>query len=125
MNFRPIRTESDYQEALKEIEILFDAAPDTPEYDRLDVLSTLVNAYETVHHPIELPDPIEVIHYYMDTRGLSYHDLEQYIGNQTSVMEVLSRQRSLTLEMIRRLNQGLGIPAEVLIQQYEPLRTSA
>ena len=125
MDFRPIRTESDYQEALKRIEALFDAAPNTPEFDRLKAFSILLEAYEAIHYPIEMPDPIEAIYHYMDARGLSQRDLEQYIGSKSSVTEVLSRQRSLTLEMVRRLNQGLGIPAEVLIQPYEPLRTSA
>jgi HTH-type transcriptional regulator / antitoxin HigA len=125
MEIYPIRNESDYQAALKEIEALFDAPPDTPEYDRLDLLSTLVEAYEKVHYPIEMPDPIEAILYYMDTRGLSRRDLEPYLGSRARVSEVLSRKRSLTLEMIRKLNQELGIPAEVLIQSYESMQTSA
>jgi HTH-type transcriptional regulator/antitoxin HigA len=125
MELRPIRTESDYQAALKEIEVLFDAPPNTPEYDRLDLLSTLVEAYGKVHHPIEMPDPIEAILYYMDTRGLSRRDLEPYLGSRARVSEVLSRKRSLTLEMIRKLNQELGIPAEVLIQSYESMQTPA
>jgi HTH-type transcriptional regulator/antitoxin HigA len=125
MELRPIRTEEDYQEALQEIEQLFDAAPDTPEYDRLDVLSTLVEAYEAEHFPIEFPDPIEAIHYYMDTRGWSRRDLEPCLGSRSRVSEVLSRKRPLSLEMIRNLHQKLGIPAEILIQPYEPVRTSA
>lgn len=119
MELRPIRTETDYQEALQEIELLFNATPNTPEYDRLDVLTTLVEAYEKKHFPIELPDPIEAIHYYMETRGLSRRDLEPCLGSRARVSEVLSRKRSLTLEMIRKLNQQLGIPAEILIQPYE------
>lgn len=119
MEIRPIRTETDYQAALKEIEILFDAQPNTLEYDRLDILSTLVEAYENMHYPIEAPDPIEAILYYMDTRGLSRRDLEPCLGSRARVSEVLSRKRSLTLEMIRKLNQELGIPAEVLIQPYD------
>ncbi|GET42249.1 helix-turn-helix domain-containing protein [Microseira wollei] len=119
MELRPIRTETDYQEALQEIELLFNASPNTPEYDRLDVLSTLVEAYEKKHIPIEIPDPIEAIEYYMDTRGWSRRDLESCIGSRARVSEVLSRKRSLTLEMIRKLNQQLGIPAEILIQPYE------
>jgi HTH-type transcriptional regulator / antitoxin HigA len=125
MEIRPIRTETDYQAALKEIEMLFDASPNTPEYDRLDILSTLVEAYEKVHYPIEAPDPIEAILYYMDTRGLSRRDLESCLGSRARVSEVLSRKRSLTLEMIRKLNQDLGIPAEVLIQPYAPMQTPA
>ena len=125
MELRPIRTQADYQEALREIESLFDAAPNTPEYDRLDVLSTLVEAYEKAHFPIELPDPIEAIQYYMEIRGWSRRDLEPCLGSRARVSEVLSRKRSLTLEMIRKLNQELRIPAEILIQPYDSIRTSA
>jgi HTH-type transcriptional regulator / antitoxin HigA len=125
MEIRPIKTEADYQKALQEIELLFDAAPNTPECDRLEILSTLVDAYEKTHFPIELPDPIEAIQYYMDTRGWSRRDLEPYLGSRARVSEILSRKRSLTLEMIRKLNQELGIPAEILIQPYEPMQTSA
>lgn len=125
MEIRPIRTQIDYQEALREIELLFDVAPNTPEYDRLDILSTLVEAYEKTHIPIELPDPIEAIQYYMDTRGWSRRDLEPCLGSRARVSEVLSRKRSLTLEMIRKLNQELGIPAEILIQPYESAQISA
>ena len=125
MELRPIKNETDYHEALREIELLFNAAPNTPDYDRLDVLSTLVEAYEKTHFPIELPDPIEAIQYYMNIRGWSRRDLESCLGSRARVSEVLSRKRSLTLEMIRRLNQELGIPAEILIQPYESVQTSA
>ncbi|BAU14708.1 transcriptional regulator containing helix turn helix domain protein [Leptolyngbya sp. NIES-3755] len=125
MDIRPIKTEADYQEALKEIESLFDAAPNTPECDRLEILSTLVDSYEKTHFPIELPDPIEAIQYYMDTRGWSRRDLEPCLGSRARVSEILSRKRSLTLEMIRKLNQELGIPAEILIQPYESMQASA
>ncbi len=125
MEIRPVRTQTDYQEALQEIELLFNAAPNTPESDRLDVLSTLVEAYEKAHFPIEIPDPIEAIQYYMDTRGWSRRDLESCIGSRARVSEILSRKRSLTLEMIRKLNQELGIPAEILIQPYQSIQTPA
>ncbi|RCJ30875.1 DNA-binding protein [Nostoc punctiforme NIES-2108] len=125
MELRPIRTQADYQEALREIELLFDAVPNTPECDRLDVLSTLVEAYEKAHFPIEKPDPIEAIQYYMDTRGWSRRDLELCLGSRARVSEILSRKRSLTLEMIRKLNQELGIPAEILIQPYDSVQISA
>ncbi|MGB3758771.1 MAG: transcriptional regulator [Rivularia sp. (in: cyanobacteria)] len=125
MEIRPIRTKTDYQEALREIELLFDDAENTVECDRLDILSTLVEAYEKTHFPIELPDPIEAIHYYMDTRGLSRRDLEPCLGSRARVSEVLSRKRTLTLEMIRKLNQELNIPAEILIQPYESKQVSA
>lgn len=119
MEIRPIKTEADYQAALQEIERLFDAAPDTPEGDRLEVLTTLVEAYEDKHYNIPLPDPIEAILYYMESRGLSRRDLEPYIGSRARVSEVLSRKRPLSIRMIRRLHTGLGIPADVLIQPYE------
>jgi HTH-type transcriptional regulator / antitoxin HigA len=125
MELRPIRTETDYQEALQEVEALFDAAPNTPECDRLDVLSTLVEVYEKREFPIALPDPIEAIQYYMEARGWTRRDLEPCIGSRARVSEVLSRKRSLTLEMVRKLNQQLGIPAEVLIQPYESMQTPA
>ncbi|MBE9064209.1 type II toxin-antitoxin system HigA family antitoxin [cf. Phormidesmis sp. LEGE 11477] len=125
MEIRPIRTQADYQEVLREIESLFEAAENTPEYDRLDILSTLVESYEKTHFPIELPDPIEAIRYYMDTRGWSRRDLEPCIGSRARVSEVLSRKRTLTLEMIRKLNQVLGIPAEILIQPYESAQIPA
>jgi HTH-type transcriptional regulator/antitoxin HigA len=119
MDIRLIKTEADYQAALEEIERLFDAAPDTPEGDRLEVLTTLVEAYEDKHYSIPLPDPIEAIKYYMESRGLSRRDLEPYIGRRGRVSEILNRKRPLSIEMIRRLHAGLGISAEVLIQPYE------
>lgn len=116
---KPIRSEADYEAALAEIEQLFEAEPGTPAGDRLEVLTTLVEAYEEKHYPIPLPDPIEAIYYYLESRGLSRRDLEPYLGSRARVSEVLNRKRPLSLEMIRRLNNGLRIPAEVLIQPYE------
>lgn len=124
MDIRPIKTEADYQAALEEIERLFGAVPDTLEGDRLEVLTTLVEAYEDKHYAIPLPDPIEAIKYYMESRGLTRRDLESYIGNRGRVSEVLNRRRPLTIEMIRQLHAGLGIPAEVLIQPYEYKQTA-
>jgi HTH-type transcriptional regulator/antitoxin HigA len=118
MSIRPIRTEADYEAALAEIERLFDAAPDTPEGDRLDVLATLVEAYEEQHYSMPAPDPIEAIQYYMESRGLSRRDLEPYLGSRARVGEVLNRKRPLSLEMIRRLHTGLGMAADILIQPY-------
>jgi len=118
MNIRPIRNETDYQAALTEIERLFEAAPGTPESDRLEVLTTLVEAYEERKYNIPLPDPIEAIKYYMESRGLSPDELEHHIGNNATVVEVLDRRRALTIDMIRRLHAGLGISADVLIQPY-------
>ncbi|MDZ7260671.1 MAG: transcriptional regulator [candidate division KSB1 bacterium] len=118
MNIRPIKSETDYQAALKEIERLFDAAPGTPEGDCLEVWTTLVEAYEEKKYPIPLPDPIEAIKYHIESRGLSPRDLEPYIGSSAIVAEVLSRKRPLSIDMIRRLHAGLGISADVLIQPY-------
>ena len=125
MEIKPIKNEADYQATLEEIEQLFDAAPDTREGDRLEVLSTLVDAYEEKHYSIPLPDPIEAILYHMESRGLSRRDLEPYIGSRARVSEVLNRKRPLTMEMIRNLHSGLGIPAEVLIQPYPTLKDAA
>ena len=119
MQIKPIKTEADYQQALAAIENVFDARPGTPEADALDVLTTLVEAYEERVYAIPAPDPIDMLKYYMESRGIKRRDLEPYIGSRGRVSEVLNRKRPLTLEMIRRLNMGLGIPAEALIQPYE------
>ncbi len=116
MDIKPIRTDADYREALKQIESLMMAAPDTAEGERLDVMVTLVEAYESKHHALELPDPIEAIKFEMERKGLSIKDLEPMIGKSNRVYEVLNRKRALTLPMIRRLNHSLGIPAESLIK---------
>ena len=117
MEITPIRTETDYRAALHVVSQLVDRdpSPDTPEGERLDVLSTLIEAYERKHHPIDLPDPVEAIKFRMDQAGLSIKDLEPMIGQPNRVYEVLSRKRPLTLRMIRNLNKGLGISAQVLI----------
>lgn len=124
MQIHPIKTEADYRTALVEIEALFAAEPNSPEGDRLDVLTTLVAAYEALQHPVTLPDPIEAILYHLESRGLSRRDLEAYIGSRGRVAEILNRKRPLTLEMIRRLHDGLGIPADILVQSY-PTDTQA
>lgn len=116
MEIRPIRTEADYDAALAEVDGLMDAEVDTPKGDRLDVLATLVEAYEARRHPIDPPDAIAAIRFRMEQQGLSRRDLEPYIGSRARVSEVLGGKRKLTLPMIRRLHEGLGIPAEVLIQ---------
>ena len=125
MDIHPIKTEADYHAALAEVERLFAAEPDTPEGDRLDILTTLIQAYEVQTTPILVPDPIEAITYYLESRGLSRRDLEPYVGSRARVSEVLNRKRTLTLEMIRRLHAGLGIPAEVLIQPYSTTKAAA
>lgn len=121
---RPVRTEADYDDALAEIERLFDAAPDTAEGDCLEVLTTLVEAYERRHHPVPPPDPIEAVRYHMESRGLTRHDLEPYLGSRARVAAVLNRRRPLSIESIRRLHADLGLPAEVLIRYYS-LQTRA
>jgi HTH-type transcriptional regulator / antitoxin HigA len=118
LEVQPIRTESDYEAVLADSGRLFDAAPNTPESDRLDALTTLVEAYEAHHYPIAEPYPVEAIKYYMESRGLSRADLEPYIGGRARVAEVLNRKRALSLNMVRRLYAGLGIPAEVLVRPY-------
>lgn len=119
MNVKPIRTEDDYQAALAAIDQLMDAKPDTPEGDHLDVLATLVEAWEEKHYPIEEPDPIEAIRHRMDALGLDRKALEPLIGGRSRVSEVLSRKRPLSLTMIRRLSETLRIPAGALIRSYE------
>jgi len=119
MAISPIRTQRDYRQALKEVETLMEARRNTPEGDRLDVLVTLIEAWEGKHYPMDLPDPIEAIKYHMEQRGLSPRDLVPFIGSRNRVHEVLNRKRSLTLKMISRLHEGLGIPAESLIKTGE------
>ena len=117
MDIKPIKTDADYRAALKEIERLMMAEPDTPEGEKLDVLVTLVEAYERKHYPLALPDPVEAIKFEMEQKGLTVKDLEPMIGKSNRVYEVLNHKRSLTLKMIWRLHEQLGIPAESLIKQ--------
>jgi HTH-type transcriptional regulator/antitoxin HigA len=119
-NLKPIRTKTDYDEALAEIERLWGAHTGTSEGDRLDILATLVDAYENEHYPMDPPDPIEAIKFRMEQQGLTRKDLEGMLGSRTRVAEVLNRQRGLSINMIRRLHESLGISAEVLIR---PTRT--
>lgn len=116
MNIKPIKTDADYRAALKEIESLMMAQSDTPDGEKLDVLVTLVEAYESKHYPLDLPDPVEAIKFEMEQKGLTIKDLEPMIGKSNRVYEILNRKRSLTLSMIRRLHQELNIPAESLIK---------
>ena len=125
MDIKPIRTKRDYLAALREIERLFDARSGTAAGDRLEVLTTLVTAYEEKHHSVPLPNPIDAIQYYMESRGLTRRDLEKYLGSRARVSEVLNRKRAITMEMIRNLHRGLGIPAEVLIQPYRTVKDAA
>ena len=116
MDIATIRTQRDYRHALKEIEGLMAAKRNTPEGDRLDVLVTLVEAWERKRYRVDLPDPVEAIIYHMDQSGLRPRDLIPFIGSRNRVHEVLNRKRPLTLKMIWRLHKGLGIPAESLIK---------
>lgn len=113
---RPVRNEEDYAAALAEIERLWGAKAGTLEGDRLDVLATLVEAYEGKHDPMDPPDPVEAIEFRMEQQGLTPKDLENILGTRTRVSEVLSRKRDLSIAMIRRLHEELGISAEVLIR---------
>lgn len=123
MDIHPIHTEADYKAALKIVSDLIDLDPPrfTPDADRLEIMGLLVEAYEAVHYPIDLPDPIEAIKFRMEQGGLSIKDLEPMIGKSNRVYEVLGRKRKLTLPMIRRLSKGLGIPAQVLIAEIAAL----
>ncbi len=118
LDLHPIRTELEYEAALKEIESLLDTTPDTNQANRLDLLATLVEVYEREHFPISLPDPIEAVLFYLESRGLESQVLVPIIGSQKQVDDVLSRRQPLSLEMIRRLHQECHIAAEILIQPY-------
>ena len=116
MDIAPLKNRHDYRQALKEIETLMQARRNTPEGDRLDVLVTLVEAWEHKHYPLDLPDPIEAIKYHMEQNELAPRDLIPFIGSRNRVHEVLNRKRPLTLKMIQRLHAGLRIPAESLLK---------
>jgi HTH-type transcriptional regulator/antitoxin HigA len=116
MQVTPIKSQRDYRRFLKEIESLMTAKRNTPDGERLDVLVTLVEAWEAKHYPLDLPDAVEAIKYHMEQQGLTPRDLVPFIGSRNRVYEVLSRKRPLTLAMVRRLHDGLGIPAESLIK---------
>jgi HTH-type transcriptional regulator / antitoxin HigA len=113
---KPIRTKADYNNALAELERLWGAKSGTREGDRLDVLATLIDAYEARHYPMDPPDPIEAIQFRMEQQGLTRKDLEPLIGSRARVAEVMNRKRNLSIDMIRRLHEALGISAEVLIR---------
>ena len=124
MTIRPIHTEAEYLAALTQIESFWDAPDASEAADQLELLSMLVEVYEKQHYPIEAPDPIDFLNYIMETRGLARKDLAPYIGPRGRVSDILNRVRPLTLDMIRRLSAGLGLPAAVLINDY-PLRREA
>lgn len=116
IELKPIRTEADYERALSEMESLWGATSGTARGDRLDVLATLIDAFEARHHPMDPPDPIDAIVFRMEQQGLTRKDLEPMIGGRGRVAEVLNRKRPLSIDMIRRLHEGLGISADVLIR---------
>ena len=118
LDLHPLKTESEYEAALLEIESLLEVPPGTPEAARLDLLATLVDAYEQEQFTIPLPDPIEAIRFYLESRGLDAQVLIPILGDQEQVNQVLNRQQPLSLEMIRQLHQICNISAEVLIQSY-------
>lgn len=117
MKITPIKTENDYQASLKEIERLFDSKPNTPNGDKLDILTTLVQRYEEEHYPIDFPDAVEALHYWIESRGLERKDLISCIGTRARISEILNRKRELTLSMIRKLHDELHIPAKLLIKR--------
>jgi HTH-type transcriptional regulator / antitoxin HigA len=126
MDIRPIRNEEDYRATMREISAFFDNEPEpgTPEGDRFEILLTLAEAYEAKHFPVDLPDPVEAIKFRMEQAGLTPKDLQPMIGRLNRVYEILNRKRPLTLAMIWRLHEGLGIPAESLIRPSSEARTN-
>ncbi len=115
---KPIKTETDYQQALQRLEVIFDARPGTAEGDELEILSILIDQYEQLHFPINLPDPVEAIKFRMEQMNYNQNDLARILGLKSRASEILSRKRKLSLEMIRRLHEILHIPTDVLIQAY-------
>ena len=123
-DLKPIRTENDYEQALAEVEELWGARTGTSKGDRLDVLATLIEAYEVEHYPMDPPDPIEAIKFRMEQQALSRKDLEKILGTRTRVSEVLNRKRGLSINMIRALHEKLGISADVLIRSIRGLKAA-
>ena len=119
MNIKPIKTEEDYNTALSQIESLMDAKPNTPQMDKLEVLTTLVEVYEDQHYAINAPDPIEAIKFRMEQEGLKQKDLVSIVGSKSRVSEILNKKRKLTIEMIRNLHKHLHIPIESLFVDYK------
>jgi len=118
MNLKPIKTKKDYQQAIKRLEIIFDAKNGTSEGDELEILGILIDQYEGEHFPIDLPDPIEAIKFRMEQLGYSQTDLARVVGLKSRASEILSKKRKLSLDMIRQLHDKLNIPTDVLIQAY-------
>ncbi len=123
-DLKPIRNEKDYERALAEVEVLWGAKAGTPKGDRLDILATLIEAYEAAHYPMDPPDPIEAIKFRIEQQGLSRKDLEKILGTRTRVSEVLNRKRGLSINMIRALHEKFGISAEILIRSIRGSKTA-
>lgn len=119
MKIKPIKTEQDYDAVLERIEKLFDAKPNTAKGDELEILITLVSAYEDVHYKIDAPDPVEAIKHIMEAQEMHPQDMVKFLGSSSKVSEVMNRKRALSLSMIRKLTDGLHIPADVLVAEYE------
>ena len=119
MNIKPIKTVKDYENTLNQIENLMDAKPNTPQMDKLEILTTLVEAYEDQHYKIDVPDPIEAIKFRMEQEGLKQKDLISIVGSKSRVSEILNKKRKLTIEMIRNLHKQLDIPIESLFLDYK------
>jgi HTH-type transcriptional regulator/antitoxin HigA len=118
MNIKPIKTEQDYLDALKRLEVIFDATPNSIDGDELEILGVLIDNYEKIYFPINLPDPIEAIKFRMDQLNYSNRDLAQIIGLKSRVSEILNKKRKLSINMIRKLHDALRIPTDVLVQEY-------
>jgi HTH-type transcriptional regulator/antitoxin HigA len=118
MDIKPIKTEEDYADALARLEVIFDAMPNTREGDELEILGMLIDNYEKIHSPIELPDPIEAIKFRMEQLNYTNQDLANIIGLKSRVSEILNRKRKLSINMIRKLHDALSIPADILLQEY-------
>jgi HTH-type transcriptional regulator / antitoxin HigA len=118
MNIKPIKTEKDYKDALKRLEVIFDALPNSTEGDELEILGILIDNYEKIHFPINLPDPIEATKFRMVQLNYSNQDLAQIIGLKSRVREILNRKRKLSINMIRKIHDALSISTDVLVQKY-------
>jgi len=118
MEHKVIKTEKDYKIALKRLEVIFDSEPETEEGDELELLSLLIDNYEKIHYPIDLPDPVEAIKFRMDQMDYKPKDLAKVIGFRSRVTEILNKKRKLSLPMIRRISKQMHIPSDVLIQEY-------
>jgi HTH-type transcriptional regulator/antitoxin HigA len=118
MNIKPIKTQKDYEQAIKRLEVIFDAKKGTEKGDELELLGMLVDNYENENFPIGFPDPVEAIKFRMEQLGYTQSDLADVVGLKSRASEILNRKRKLSLEMIRQIHDRLNIPTEVLIQAY-------